>query len=74
MAKVYVVNSEYLAKFRLTQVELASMVGISRQTLMAIENEQRPMSWNTFLSLLFIFTKNEDTNALLNVLGILMTS
>ena len=28
------------------------------------------MSWNTFLSLILIFTKNKDTDVLLNVLGI----
>ena len=28
------------------------------------------MSWNMFLSLLLIFIKNEDTDRLLNVMGI----
>ena len=57
-------------KLQLKQVELASKVGISRQTLMAIENKQRPLSWITFLALFTIFNSNKETRALLNVMGI----
>ena len=57
-------------KLNITQSELASRIGVSRHTLMAIENKQRIMTWGTFLSLLLLFTKNSGTNQLLNVLGI----
>ncbi len=54
----------------LTQEELANKIGVSRSTILAIENNQREMTWNTFLSLMLLFTKNETTNKLLMVLDI----
>lgn len=58
------------AKLSLTQVDLGERIGVSRHTLMAIENKQRQMSWPTFLSLMLFFSKNSGTNQLLGVLGI----
>jgi len=57
-------------KLKLTQIELADIIGSSRQTLMAIENNHRRMTWGTFLSLLLVFMKNKETEALLRVLEI----
>lgn len=54
----------------LTQEELANKIGVSRSTILAIENNQREMTWNTFLSLMLLFTENETTNKLLKVLDI----
>jgi len=54
----------------LTQEELADKIGVSRSTIISIENRKREMTWNTFLSLMLLFTKNEGTNKLLNVLEI----
>lgn len=54
----------------LTQEELADKIGVSRSTIISIENKKREMTWNTFLSLMLLFTKNEGTNRLLNVLEI----
>ena len=54
----------------LTQEELADKIGVSRGTVLSIENKKRDMTWNTFLSLILLFTKNEATNKLLNVLEI----
>ena len=54
----------------LTQEELANKIGVSRSAILAIENNQREMTWNTFLSLMLLFTKNETTNKLLMVLDI----
>ena len=51
----------------LTQEELADKIGVSRSTIISIENRKREMTWNTFLSLMLLFTKNEGTNKLLNV-------
>ena len=58
------------AKLNVTQEELAEIVGISRYTLISIEKKQRRMTWNTFLSLLLVFSRNEGTNALLEVVGV----
>lgn len=52
-------------KLKMTQADLATRVGISRQTLMDIENQKRPMTWNTFMSLFGLFRENEDTSSLL---------
>lgn len=38
------------AKLSLSQVQLAGKVGISRQTIMNIENKKRGMAWNTFVA------------------------
>ena len=54
----------------ISQEELSEKVGVSRSTIAGIENKKRTMSWNMFLSLLLIFIKNEDTDRLLNVMGI----
>ena len=58
------------SKLGLTQSELADIIGLSRFTLIAIENKQRKMTWNTFLSLLLVFKNNNDVNKILEVLGI----
>ena len=54
----------------MTQEELADKIGVSRSTVISIENKKRDMTWNTFLSLMLLFTKNEATNILLYVLDI----
>ena len=36
----------------LTQEEIADKIGVSRSTVIAIENNKREMTWNTFLSLM----------------------
>ena len=55
---------------QLSQAQLAELIGVGRQTLVAFETGKRTMTWNTFLSLLFVFTQRKETNELLNVLGI----
>ena len=58
------------AKLNITQEDLAEKIGISRSTIVSIEYKKREMTWNTFLSLILVFTKTEDTNKLLNVMEI----
>lgn len=53
-----------------TQEKLAEMIGISRQTLIAIENKKRQMPWNTFLACLLVFNQNNDTKKLMELYGI----
>lgn len=57
-------------KLKLSQEGLANFIGSSRNTVMLIENRKRPMTWNTFLSLVLLFEKNEETRVLLRALGI----
>lgn len=54
----------------MSQGDLAAMVGVGRSSLAAIERKKRQMTWNTFLSLILVFTKNKDTDKLLNVMEI----
>jgi len=57
-------------KLGLTQVQLANLIGVSRHTIMQVENKKVKLSWNIFLSLLLIFIKNPETDKLLNILDI----
>ena len=53
------------AAIGMTQEELARYAGVSRQTIVAAERENR-LSWNTYLSLVFIFSQCAETKALLD--------
>lgn len=57
-------------KLKLSQEELAKIVGSSRYTIMLIETGKRKMTWNTFMSLVLLFEKNNDTSVLMRALGI----
>ena len=52
-------------KADITQEELAQIIGVSRQTYYAIENQKREMTWNTFLSLILFFDTNTNTHLML---------
>ncbi len=58
------------AKANLSQAKLSEMIGISRQTLVSVENGKRLMSWNTFLACLLVFKNNPETNRLLEIYDI----
>ena len=57
-------------KLGLSQEELGDKIGMSRFTIAAFENKKREMPWNSFLALLMVFTKNNETNELLKVFEI----
>jgi len=57
-------------KLGLTQDEISELIGGSRQTISLIERGVRPMMWDTFICLLFLFQNNEATRAILPVLGL----
>lgn len=57
-------------KLKLSQEELAKIVGSSRYTVMLYETKKRKMPWNIFLSLVLLFEKNEETAVLLRALDI----
>ena len=58
------------AKASLSQAQLAEMIGVSRQTLVAVENKKRKMSWSIFMSCFLVFHKNPETNLLMKVYDI----
>lgn len=58
------------AKANISQDDLASILSISRQTYCQIENGNKGMSWNIYLSLIFFFDCIEETSRLLSLLGI----
>ena len=57
-------------KLNMTQEELATLIGVSRSTVILFEKGQRQMTWNTFLSLILIFSKNSETNKLMRAFDI----
>lgn len=57
-------------KAGLTQENLARIIGLTRQTIVAVETGKRMLPWNTFLSLILIFSKNNQTERLLEFFGI----
>jgi len=58
------------AKLRVSQSELADRIGVTRQTLTAIESGKREMTWVTFVALTLLLMQNEDTKMLLPVVNV----
>ena len=58
-------------KLGFTQEDIAQRIGVSRHTVISMENKKRPMTWNTYLSLILFFSGNPDTKLLLKVMGVL---
>lgn len=58
------------AKLEISQDELASMLGISRQTYSTIETRKSNLSWSMFLALILIFENNTQTRRILQSIGI----
>jgi DNA-binding XRE family transcriptional regulator len=56
-------------KLRIKQETLSSAIGISRQTLSAIESKKREPIWNTFLSIFMFFDANEETRKMMETWG-----
>lgn len=57
------------AKLGMTQSELCYLAGVSRQTIVNAEKNNK-MIWNTYLSLIFVFSHNEETLSLMKFLDI----
>lgn len=57
------------ARIGLSQDDLSSIIGISRQTYSSIETRKRRMPWNVYLSLILVFENNEKTRSLLETIG-----
>ena len=57
-------------KADVSQEELSSIVGVSRQTYGAIERKTRRMSWSTYLALIMFYDYNQKTHKILRTVGI----
>lgn len=55
-------------KVGVSQGEIASAIGVSRQIYSAYENQSRPLPWSTFLALLFFFDYNIGTHYMIRKL------
>lgn len=49
----------------LSQTDLAEMIGVTRQTILILENGKREMTWTMFLALFFVFSGNHMTRKML---------
>ncbi len=65
-------QNEYIDKFiknlpvlraatNMTQAHLADKVGVSRQTIVAIETRKRPLPWTLYLAMVCVFQNNENS-------------
>ncbi|WP_352419538.1 helix-turn-helix domain-containing protein [Proteiniborus sp.] len=47
-------------KYNVTQTKLGNYIGLSRQTISAIERNTVPLAWDTCLAMILFFTKNDE--------------
>ena len=57
------------ARLNLSQEELASRVGISRQTVSLLETHKQAMTWVTFMAMLALFENNKESLSQLSLTG-----
>lgn len=57
-------------KAEISQEDISTLIGISRQTYSAMELKKRKMSWNTYLSLIMFYDYNQKTHQMLRAMGI----
>lgn len=55
---------------KVSQAELAAIIGKSRQSFLAIEKQHRPISWSTALALYAVFSLYDESRKLLKCYGI----
>lgn len=70
--KTVEMQNDYMDKFiknlpvlraatNMTQALLADNVGVSRQTVVAIETRRRPLPWTLYLAMVCVFQNNENS-------------
>lgn len=59
------------AQIGLSQEEIASILGMARYTYSNIETGRNEMTWTYFLAIVCLYSQNEKTKDMLNLLGIL---
>jgi DNA-binding XRE family transcriptional regulator len=62
--------SVFRAKLDISQDDLATKIGVTRQTISAFESGQRKMPWSIFLALVLLFFRNQLTKRMLVALEI----
>lgn len=60
----------FRAKLAITQTDLASMIGVTKNTLTQIENKKREMTWVTFVALVLLFHNIEKTKPLIDTFNL----
>lgn len=58
------------AKIGISQEELASVIGVTRQTYYPVETGKKTMTWGMFLALIFVFDSIKETSEMLEDLRI----
>ncbi len=58
------------AKMKISQLDFAGLIGIGRQTLINIESGRAKMRKDTFISIIFILSLNEEVSKMVTQLGI----
>ena len=53
------------ATLRLKQWELAEKVGVTRQTIVDIENRKRALPWSLYLAFVLVFQQHDDSKILI---------
>lgn len=52
-------------RLNLTQEQFGKSIGMTRQTVIYIENRKRKLTWSLFLSMVFVFYINNETRPFL---------
>ena len=71
-----VIQRQYMDKFldrlpmlrsaaKITQIQFAKKLGVSRSTVVVIETREREFKWNMYLSMVLVFIQHEDSRKLL---------
>lgn len=56
------------ASVNLTQEQLGAKLGVSRQTIVAIENGKSPLTWSLYLAMVCVFGLYEESRNLIEKL------
>lgn len=54
----------------LTQEQLSAKLGVSRQTIVAIENGKSPLTWSLYLAMVCVFRLYDESEKLMEMLGL----
>lgn len=52
--------SEVRKDMGLSQTDLGTLLGVSRQTISLIEREETPLSWGNYLAILYLISNSEE--------------
>lgn len=47
-------------RLKISQTDLGEKVGLSRQTISAVERKTTPLTWNNYLAIMMFFATNSD--------------